>query len=374
MCQFALGLPEIQQARISDEFEVVDSPDTPALEKDAPRRLAVPASELLSNPTKPRWLLRDRLERGVIALMAGSRGSYKSFIALDWAMESLAHGPVYVMSAEGMDFDRRLNAYLLAHDLGVPADLYVAQMRIDLNVKENIELIRQDCHAVHRIKPVLFVLDTFSKLSGALDENSNTDVKAFIGRLDNGLKRAFDATVLLITHTGHGEKTRARGASALEADTDAAYMVKRLESGDVLVSRERFKSSPELPALCLKPEVIQLGYTDEDGEPVSSVVMRPGKPPAEIVGRPEPKGLHAKNVLETARDLTRGGDPVNVHLLLANAVERLPKVEQGARDTRRQLSGRALQKLVTDNYLFQHKNNMISVTSAKAADEDWIDG
>ena len=42
--------------------------------------------EVLANPTRPKWLLRDILEENVMALMAGPRGTYKSFIALHWAM------------------------------------------------------------------------------------------------------------------------------------------------------------------------------------------------------------------------------------------------------------------------------------------------
>jgi hypothetical protein len=216
--------------------------------------------------------------------MTGPRGTYKSFIALDWGMQSLEHGPVYVLSAEGTDFDRRAKAWTLAHG-HEPTGLYVAQRRIDLNMHDNIELVRQDCIAVHKIRPVLFVLDTFSKLSGALDENSNTDVKAFIGRLDNGLKRAFDATVLMVTHTGHGEKTRARGASALEADTDAAYIMSRLDNTSVSITRERFKSSPELEPLVLRPEIVPLGYNDDEGEMVTSIVLRPGEAPVRGVVR-----------------------------------------------------------------------------------------
>src|SRR5690606_8998190 len=136
---------------------------------------------------------------------------------------------------------------------------------------EGIELIRRDCNRLN-IRPKLFVLDTFSKLSGGLDENDNTAVKAFIGRLDNGLKRAFGATVLMVAHTGHSTQSRARGASALAADTDAEYIVAR-QHGAVSVSRERFKSSPELVPLHYQPAVVELGRKDAKGRMVTSLAL-----------------------------------------------------------------------------------------------------
>jgi hypothetical protein len=369
MCKLALEQPEVQAQRVLNEFENLDK-DLPEVEQKQ-THLAVPLEVLLQTPSKPRWLLRDKLERGVIALMTGPRGTYKSFIALDWAMQSLAHGSVYVISAEGNDFDRRAQAWSIENGEVPPNKLFVMQRRIDLNLHDNIELVRQDCIANHKIKPVLFVLDTFSKLSGALDENSNTDVKSFIGRLDNGLKRAFDATVLLITHTGHSEKTRARGASALEADTDAAYIVSRLDSGVVTLSRERFKSSPELEPLALRPEIVSLGRTDDDGELISSVVMRAADLPLRLTKRDEPKGLYPKTALTTAKLLLKNG-PLDAETLIDEAVKTLPEVK-GARDTRKQQLTRAVSKLISDQWLFLHKGNKVALTTAVAADEeDWL--
>lgn len=368
MCAFALDQREVQAIRVKTEFENLDPQQAAAPEVVETKRFAIPSRELRKNPTKPRWLIRDELERGVIAVMAGPRGSYKSFVALNWAMKAQDAGPVYVVSAEGNDIDRRVQAHLAT--CGSSDDgLYVAQRRVDLTLRENIEMIRRDCVDVHQIRPVLFVLDTFSKLSGAMDENSNTDVKAFIGLLDNGLKRAFDATVLLITHTGHGEKTRARGASALEADTDAAYIVRR-QDDLVVISRDRFKSSPELEPMALRPEIVPLGYNDDDGQMVTSIVMHPADAPRSGVVKLEPRGMYAKNVLDTLRDMSKLGELVDVTALVEAAVKRLPE-PGGVRDTRRQQTDRAVKKLVVDGYLHMH-GTCVSLTPVLVAEDgDW---
>jgi hypothetical protein len=388
MVELALAQPEVESARLSEEFENLDdtADDAPSsggesaadksTQRDtsappAPSHLALPLEDLIGNPTKPRWLLRDRLEQNVIALLVGSRGAYKSFIAIDWLMEvAKNHGPVYVLSAEGLDFDRRAKAWLLerAPEWNYENRVFVAQRRIDLSQRDNIELIRADC-LQWQIRPKLFVLDTFSKLSGAMDENSNSDVKSFIGQLDNGLKRAFDATVLLVAHTGHSEKMRARGASALEADTDAVYIVTKHEDY-VTLTRERFKSSPELEPLALRPKIIPLGYNDDDGMAVTSVVLEEIAMPKTPGQRPEPRGLFAQNALATAREVLKGGKTMHVGQLTDIALGRMPAPENGARDTRRQQLVRGFQKLVAEGWLHLHKDNMLGLTSAIASDDN----
>ncbi len=375
MLKLCAELPELQKVALANEFVdlgPVPSEQPTGAEPAVPQTsltLARPLVDVLSTPTLPRWLLRDKLERAVIALMAGTRGSYKSFIALDWAMTiAVAGQPVYVVSAEGADFDRRARAWLrtFADDLHPTAlPLYVLEKRIDLNNHENIELVRQDCVRLG-VRPSLFVFDTFSKLSGGLDENSNTEVKAFIGRLDNGIKRPFDATVLLIAHTGHSDRGRARGASALEADTDAAYIVTRNDtSKSVAVSRQRFKSSPELDPLWLSPESIALGYNDLEGMPVTSLVMRPADPP---VGKGSGKSTLTEKqraALKIVQHELAGTSSGNMAAdALAQIVAFQMVQEPGKRDTRSARAVRVLESLIERGYLHS-KSNRLSLSTAE---------
>lgn len=314
----------------------------------------------------------------MIALLAGPRGSYKSFKALNWAMRiALSGEPVYVVSAEGGDFDRRAKAWVMTHCPDAPAwpPLYVVERRLDLNSDAGINQIREDCRAL-RIKPVLFVLDTFSKLSGGLDENDNTQVKQFIGRLDHGLKRAdsgFDATVLLVAHTGHSDKGRARGASALGADTDAEYIVRRHQNGKttVFVTRERFKSSPELPPLCYEPKVVDLQYADDNGGKVTSLVLS-ALDGADI---PHKDRLNAvqQEAMTIAYQLLDEGSTTYEKIILAIAGSMPPPLE-GERDTRKQRAKTRVEVLEKRGYLRRRKDsNVVSKTSATDAMEEAFD-
>lgn len=376
--------PVVQAAAAAAEFTDLGPADsTPALEaspKAVREPLARRLDDVIATPTQTRWLLRDELEHGVIALMAGPRGSYKSFKALHWAMRVAVEGhAVYVVSAEGGDFGRRAEAWARHHGYeGQSLPVYVAERRLDLNSKDGIEAIRQDC-LLFDIRPKLFVLDTFSKLSGGLDENDNSEVKLFLGRLDNGLKRpitGFDATVLLIAHTGHSDSGRARGASALEADTDAAYIVSRNALlGTVEVSRERFKSSAEQPPMVYKPKIVTLDRVDDDLFPVTSLVLEPVEGLESLTRRKGPAGRHQKHLWKMFRELSPDGATVDVVELLDLAVSRQAKdAAQGGRDLRRQNCRRALDILLDEGHLFLHDDDRVSSTPVHLlASEDWLE-
>jgi len=408
MVAFALEQPEVQAAQVGLDFEVLPpltpeeqaederfrqlrggrvAPPVPDTAVDTRRNagsseaavapaattLARKVVELLRNSTIPKWLIKDVIERGVIAVMAGKRGSYKSFLALDWAMQCAVRGDdVYVISAEGGDFDRRAQAWLFEHAPDEDIEtlpLYVVEKRINLNSKEKgVEPVRQDCVKLG-IKPVLFVLDTLSKLSGGLEENDNTDVKQFIGLLDNGLKREFGATVLLVAHTGHGDQTRVRGASALGADSDAEYIVAKNElDGVITVTRERFKSSPELPPLYYLPEIVDLERTDEEGNQLTSVVLRPA-PANGKAGNAMRLPKHQRNLLALAREVLAHQHTVSVDELVEAYKETIPFDGDGKKDRRRRNAMRALEGLVEGKWLALRDSKTVALNHATKAEQ-----
>lgn len=372
MCDLARAQPEVQAAQVDEAFEDLGEAP-PETQPDAPKGpLARPLSDVLAHPTAPRWLLEDELERGVIALMAGQRGSYKSFKALDWGMRVALQGlPVYAISAEGGDFDRRARAYLAHFEPDrEPADvpMYVVERRLNLSDKAGVELIRQDCKTLG-IRPALFILDTFSKLSGGLDENDNSEVKLFIGRLDNGLKREFDATVLVVAHTGHADKTRARGASALGADTDAEYIVTRMPGGDaVCVTRERFKSSPELQPLFYKHKVVDLGYADSYGRPVTSLVLEPTEETKRAT-LAVPRGANQIFIYETLQEMAPDGSVVDVQQLLLKTISKVPEDTTLSRNSLRTGLAKAIKDLAAKGIIFKHGDG-VSLTAVLATDDE----
>jgi hypothetical protein len=125
-------------------------------------------------------------------------------------------------------------------------------------------------------KPSLITIDTLSKYATGLDENDNSEMARYLGDIATGLRDRFDATVMLVAHSGHGDAKRPRGASALMCNPDAEYIIERPAptAMTVTVSRERFKDYPALDPLAYAAEVIDLGRCDAHGERVASLVLR----------------------------------------------------------------------------------------------------
>lgn len=262
-----------------------------------------PILELIATPTQVNWLLPDLIAEGTIVLVAGKRGSFKSFIVLHWLMKlAIKQVPVFLISAEGAGLGRRVEAWLKAYAPNVdPATLpfRAHEQRVDFNDAGSLIAVRAAIDASGLVPKVL-VIDTFSKNSGSLDENSNSEVKAFLGRLDTGLRTPLKLTVILVAHTGHSDPTRVRGASAIEADTDTFLLVKRKgQERIVTVDRNRFKDAPEMPPIKYHADEVNLGRDDSEGKPITSLVMLEGsEETCGTVTRSAPKGKAQQEILE----------------------------------------------------------------------------
>jgi hypothetical protein len=247
-------------------------------DKSSSRIKLRPLAEIVAERRTVRWLLPKVIEAGVLAVLVGRRGSFKSFVALDWGMRCASAGhPVVILSGEGAGLDRRVDAWLRAHGAGIELDrlpIHALERAVNLNSRDILAELASAIDAAS-IEPELVIVDTMSKYSPGLDENSNAEAALFLAGLSVELRERYTCSVLLVAHTGHGDQKRARGASALGANTDAEYLVDRQEgTNTATVSRSRFKDFAELPPLAYTAEVVDLGRVDEDGDRVTSLVMR----------------------------------------------------------------------------------------------------
>jgi hypothetical protein len=235
-------------------------------------------SDIVAEKREPQWLIHKIIERNVLAVIAGARGTFKSFIALDWAMRMALDGhPGVILSGEGAGLDRRIAAWLNQHREGIDiADIPLFALERPLNLTSATEM--QSLYAaIKQLHPALvfIVIDTLSKFATGLDENDNGKMAAFLSTLSLHLRENLGCTVLLVAHSGHGDAQRPRGASSLMSNPDAEYIVTRPDPRGmtVTVSRERFKDSPALPPLAYEAKVIELGRLDQYGEPVTSLAL-----------------------------------------------------------------------------------------------------
>jgi hypothetical protein len=267
--------------------------------------------EIVAERREPRWLspsLHKIVERGVLGVLAGQRGTFKSFVALDWMLRAALDGEtVIILSGEGAGLDRRVDAWMRTHapdrDL---AELRMLALERPLNLCGTTELaaLAEAIEAIGSPPPSAILIDTFSKFAAGLDENDNAEVAAYLSGLSRALRERFDCTVLLVAHAGHGDARRPRGASALMANPDCEYIIERSPPAMVCtVSRERFKDYPSLPPLAYQAEVIDLGRVDAHGEQVTSLVMRTSDAPP--VMRAPRAGANQARALTALREWMR---------------------------------------------------------------------
>jgi hypothetical protein len=291
--------------RLKRDLAELDAQQTPPAPSITLRHVA----DVVADRREPEWLngLRKILERLVIALLAGARGTLKSFTALHWAMTAALNGEsVVILSGEGAGLGRRVEGWMKFH---APArdlrDLRVVALEraVNLNTSETVRDLQAAIDAA-ALMPGLLVIDTLSKFTPGMKENASEETAAFLYNVGNMLRDHYSCTVLIVAHSGHGDAKRPRGSSVLMANPDAEYIVDRPDATAMIatVTRDRFKDSPSLPPLAYSAEVIDLGRKDRYGEPVTSLVMRDADPTIVAIARkPEPHGKAQRQLLAALR-------------------------------------------------------------------------
>ncbi len=265
-------------------------------------------ADIVEENREPEWLLHHVIEAKVVAVLAGPRASFKSFIALDWAMRiATAGNPVALLSGEGGGLGRRVKAWM--QTFGGGQDLrtlpvLALERPLNLNREEEMAMLVEAMDKA-QIRPTLVVIDTLSKFSAGMDENSNQEVAAYLSAVSRFIRERYDASVLIVAHSGHGDADRPRGASALMANPDSEFIVKRAAQPNthVEVTRQRFKDTGELPNLAYEAEVIDLGAADRYGERLTSLVMRQSVAQGERpISAQAPQGKAQRTVLLALRE------------------------------------------------------------------------
>ena len=260
----------------------------------APHVTFVPASELLENPKPLHWLVRGILLKGTMNTLIGAPNSFKSNLALDisacvatgkdWHGRAVAGGAVFFLAGEGNHgIARRLKAWSIAYDrelTGIP--LFVSTGAVGLTSPLSaaalaLEVKRLQVLSGH--KPELVVIDTLARNFGTGDENSTSDMSAFVANLDCHIREQFRCAVLIVHHTGHADSNRGRGSGALFAATDSEAVCLRSEN-TVTVTSRKMKDAPEFGTMGFRIRIVELPWTGENGEAETSFVLEQlGEPP-----------------------------------------------------------------------------------------------
>lgn len=265
----------------AEDLAVTSEDDDAAELESAVKRLMgeLLDSSAMDTQPDPEPLIDSWLFVDTVARVVGPPGSMKSFIAIDmsahigmglpWRGNDVKKGPVIYLLAEGAKgAKKRKQAWEKYHTRRMENVLFMP--RAIQVLSDEWPVFVEVCK---RVKPVLVVLDTQSRISAGVDENSN-DSTAF-NRVDD-IREVTGACVLLLHHPPKDGKG-GRGGSVWIGGLDTELWVEKkgkVATGDCVVTLDNEKQKDEADGLKLQfvPKVVDLGR-DEKGKRRTSLVL-----------------------------------------------------------------------------------------------------
>jgi phage/plasmid primase-like uncharacterized protein len=207
--------------------------------KVKPEELFVTIEDLMSDISKPDWLIKGILERGSMNLLFGESGAGKSLFAMDWAF-CAANGENWyghkvkkelktlIIMGEGLrGASMRFKA--LSQKYGKsPKNIRLSRRSINLLDNSAADEIIKIVTELDFI-PDIIIIDTLHR-NMVGDENSSEDMALYFKSIEL-LARRLDAAIVTVHHSGHGDKGRSRGSSSIKAAMDAEFCVTKNGDG-----------------------------------------------------------------------------------------------------------------------------------------------
>ncbi len=244
--------------------------------------------EIFDAPVSQTWLIKNVLEIGGLAMLVGESGVGKSFVVIDMAVSialgepwldlPTAQGPVFVIAGEGYSgFRNRLRAISKHRERSLRGEpIFFSNAAISLNDSASVLTARTTIESLKDKygEPALIVIDTLHRNAGGADENSAKDISAVLKEIDSKLRVfAKSCAVLIVHHSGHGEKSRARGSSSLYGAMDTELMLKRDGEDTVTLSVTKQKNHEPMRDVTLRFQTVDLEEIGEDDQPIKSRVV-----------------------------------------------------------------------------------------------------
>ena len=251
---------------------------------DKPRQTFRPLGELLKTPPAENWLAKRIIPASSIIVFFGNSGHGKTFVVIDllchiaaglqWVGEKTRKGPILYLAGEGQHgILRRFKAWFEAHPGHDDAANNILIRTFPAALCDPVaaaDLL--DEVAAMPVKPIAIAIDTLARNFGPGDENSTRDMSAFVATLDALRTVSSETSILLPHHSGHGDKSRARGSSVLKGAIDTEFCVERKETLVTMVC-SKMKDADEPAPLTWVLTRQDLPWCDEDGVPMNSAVL-----------------------------------------------------------------------------------------------------
>lgn len=228
------------------------------------------------------WAVKGIIPKGALGMFFGASGTFKSFVALDYALHrcygmpwigrKTARGiPVYLAAEGGAGLVLRIDAWHKARRMD-PRQCPMKVVIVPLALVTDAGALREAIEAT-KIRPSDIIIDTMSQTFNG-EENSSQEVADYLRTIGNELRAPFGATVIVVHHTGHSATERPRGSSAIVANVDFMFGVYRDEK-EMLATVEcvKQKDGERWPPITFSLHAHSL-YQDDDGDDVTSLVAR----------------------------------------------------------------------------------------------------
>ncbi len=258
---------------------VTFEPLAPEAPPAPPSALRHPAHSSLDAVLRCNYLVKGVIDRGANALLFGHWSVGKTFVTLDlcasiasgqpWFGRRVRPGKVLYLGYEGtVAMEKRLIALRTRYPaLSDYATAFAwAPMRAPV-VNDEGALVGEyltTFAARYGGPPDLVVIDPLSNSIGG--DDSDADLIGRLNTLVSTLIQKQGCAVLRIHHSGHTEKSRARGSSMLPASADTEI---RVSAGEITLTKQRDDALSKF-YFSLRPVVLG---TDEDGDKVTSCLV-----------------------------------------------------------------------------------------------------
>jgi phage/plasmid primase-like uncharacterized protein len=250
------------------------------------QNLFVSVHDLMASTTRADWVIKNLLERGSNTLLFGESGACKSLIAMDWAFcigrgipwhgHKTKKGTVVVIAGEGhRGLAMRMQALKQKYNMN-PDNIYFSTKSVNL----------LDTDAVMRVASILdglglddppcaIFIDTMHRNMHG-DENSSEDMAIFLSNMEL-LAKKYNAAIVPVHHSGHGDKGRARGSSAIKAGMDAEFCMTKKSKMEVTLSCTKSKDFSAGNNMDFRIKVVDLEgdcfYDDDEQKQIEGVYL-----------------------------------------------------------------------------------------------------
>lgn len=223
------------------------------------------------------FLIFPYIVNNSFAVLYGAPASYKSFLALDWAL-SIAHGldwngqaveegwVVYLAMEGQQGYKQRVEAWHKNNNLKMQ-DAKFASVTVPINLtdfskndRDIYDLIDDLSYKLVGKDIKLIIIDTLARSFMEKDENSAKDMGLFIKNIDM-LKQENGCAILAVHHSGKDSSKGMRGSSVLRGAIDSEFEIKRQSGTMKAVLRvKKQKDTKEVDDLWI--EAREIGWVE----------------------------------------------------------------------------------------------------------------